>query len=79
MNLVSAPIEPYAEITRSWNMIANCGFASVHSREVIFHPAAASRKTRQISFVAASSVGKCPWIFTARRSLALSAWMALVV
>lgn len=45
---------------RSSNKMANWDFASPHSRGGIFHSAVASRKTSQISFVAASSVGKCP-------------------
>jgi hypothetical protein len=35
-------------------------------------------KTRKRSFVAASSLGKCPLALTARRSLELSASMAFV-
>lgn len=43
---------------RSSNKMANWDFASPHSRGAIFHSAVVSRKTSQISLVAASSVGK---------------------
>ena len=64
---------------RSLNMMANCVFASAHSRGGRFHSAAAWFKTRYSNFVAASSEGKCPLVRTARRSLEFSASMAFVV
>lgn len=51
-------VELHAMMKRSSNKMANWDFASPHSRGGIFHSAVASRKTSQISFVAASSVGK---------------------
>jgi hypothetical protein len=64
---------------RSPKMTANCALAIAHSRGGIFHSFSARFKTRKSSFIAASSVGKCPRARTARRSLALSASMAFVV
>jgi hypothetical protein len=64
---------------RSLNMMANCVFASDHSRRGRFHSAAARLRHRYSNFVAASSVGKWPLVRTARRSFELSASMALVV
>jgi len=43
---------------RSLNMMANCVFASDHSRGGRFHSAAARLRQRYSNFVAASSVGK---------------------
>ena len=54
---------------RSLNMMANCVFASDHSRGGRFHSAAARLRHRYSNFVAASSVGKWPLVQTARRSL----------
>src|SRR4030095_9392871 len=59
--------------------IANWVFAAPHSLGATFHAAAAFRKTRNKSFVAASSLGKWPRVLTARRSLALSDSIAFVV
>lgn len=64
---------------RSPKMTANCALAIAHSRGGIFHSFSARFKTRKSSFIAASSVGKWPLARTARRSLAFSASMALVV
>lgn len=63
---------------RSPKMTANWTFASNHSRGARFHSSAAWLRTRYSSFIAASSPGKCPLVRTARRSLELSASMALV-
>lgn len=63
---------------RSSNKMANWDLASPHSRGGIFHSAVASRKTSQISFVAASSVGKWPRNLTARRNFAFKASMEFV-
>ena len=64
---------------RSPNMMANWVFASAHSRGGIFHSCTTWGKTRKISFVAASSLGKWPLARTARRSLAFKASIAFVV
>ena len=56
--LCAGPVTHHALTNLSSNMIANWVFASNHSRGGIFHSLAASRKTRNRSFVAASSVGK---------------------
>lgn len=57
---------------------ANWVFASNHSRGGRFHSSAAWFSTRDSSFMAASSLGKCPRVRTARRSLEFSASMAFV-
>src|SRR5918911_1848794 len=54
----------------SWNIAIKRGIIKAFSERF---------KTRKRSFVAASSLGKCPRARTARRSLELSASMALVV
>ena len=51
----------------SSNMMANWVLASHHSRGGIFHVCATWRKTRYSNLIAASSVGKCPLVRTARR------------
>ena len=61
------------------NMMANWVLASHHSRGGIFHVCATWRKTRYSNLIAASSVGKCPLVRTARRSLAFKDSMAFVV
>ncbi len=53
-------------------------FAMPRSRGGIFHSFCACLKTRNNSLIALSSVGQCPRVHTARRSLAFSASMALV-
>src|ERR1700675_42855 len=63
----------------SSNMMANWVLASHHSRGGIFHVCATWRKTRYSNLIAASSVGKCPVVRTARRSLAFKDSMAFVV
>ncbi len=63
----------------SSNMMANWVLASHHSRVGIFHVCAIWRKTRYSNLIAASSVGKCPLVRTARRSLAFKDSMAFVV
>src|SRR5580704_12644598 len=63
----------------SSNMMANWVLASHHSRGGIFHVCATWRKTRYSNLIAASSVGKCPLVRTARRSLAFKDSMAFVV
>jgi hypothetical protein len=50
-----------------------------HSRGGMIHSFSERFKTRKRSFVAASSLGKCPLARTARRSLELSASIAFVV
>ena len=62
----------------SSNMMANWVLASHHSRGGIFHVCATWRKTRYSNLIAASSVGKCPLVRTARRSLAFKDSMAFV-
>jgi hypothetical protein len=49
-----------------------------HSRGGMIHSFSERFKTKKSSFVAASSLGKCPLALTARRSLELSASMAFV-
>jgi hypothetical protein len=59
--------------------MANCALAIIHSLGGIFHSLAARFNTNYKSFMALSSVGKCPRARTARRSLALRLSIALVV
>ena len=68
-----------ARVKRSPNRTANCDLAMDHSRGGMIHSFSERFKTRKRSFVAASSLGKWPLARTARRSLELSASMALVV
>ena len=49
-----------------------------HSRGGMIHSFSDRFKTRKSSFVAASSLGKCPLALTARRSFEFSASMAFV-
>ena len=67
---VRGRVDHHAVTNLSSNMMANWVFASHHSRGGIFHSPATWRKTRYSSFIAASSVGKCPLVRTARRSFA---------
>ena len=67
-----------ALVKRSPNRTANWALAMHHSRAGIVHSFSDRFNTRNSSFIAASSVGKCPRARTARRSLELSASMALV-
>ena len=67
-----------ALVKRSPKRTANCAFAMIHSRGPIFHSFSDRFKTRKSSFIAASSLGKCPRARTALRSLELSASMAFV-
>ena len=64
---------------RSPKMTAIWALAAVHSRGGIFQSFSARFKTRNRSFSAASSLGKCPLARTARRSFEFNASMALVV
>ncbi len=66
-------------VKRPSNMIANCALAIPHSLGGIFQSLAVRCNTRNKSLVALSSVGKWPRAQTARRSLAVSDSMALVV
>ncbi len=68
-----------AALKRSPNMTANCDLAMDHSRGGIFHSFSDRFKTKNRSFIAASSVGKWPLARTARRSLEFKASMAFVV
>jgi hypothetical protein len=68
-----------ARVNRSPKRTANWALAIAHSRGGIFHAFSERFKTRKRSFIAASSVGKCPLALTARRSLEFSASIALVV
>src|SRR5580693_2200331 len=70
-NFVWDQVDQFAKNLSS-KRIANWVFAALHSLGATFHAAAAFRKTRNKSFVAASSFGKWPRVLTARRSLALS-------
>ena len=76
---VRGRVDHHAVTNLSSNMMANWVFASHHSRGGIFHSPATWLKTRYSSFIAASSVGKCPLVRTARRSFAFKDSMALVV
>src|ERR1700749_73619 len=68
-----------ALVKRSPNKMANWALAMDHSRGGMIHSFSERFKTRKRSLVAASSLGKCPLARTARRSLELSASIALVV
>ena len=74
---VRGRVDHHAVTNLSSNMMANWVFASHHSRGGIFHSPATLRKTRYSSFIAASSVGKCPLVRTARRSFAFKDTKAL--
>jgi len=67
-----------ALVKRSPKRTANWAFAIHHSRGGMIHSFSERFKTRKSSFVAASSLGKCPLALTARRSLEFSASMAFV-
>lgn len=69
----------HAILKRPSKRMANWALAMVHSLAGIFHSFAARFNTRNRSFMALSSVGKCPRVRTARRSLAFSDSMAFVV
>ena len=69
----------HPSLKRPSKRMANWAFAMPHSRGGIFHSFCVCLKTRNNSLNALSSVGKWPRARTARRSLALSASMALVV
>jgi len=68
-----------ALVKRSPNKTANWALAMDHSRGGMVHSFSARFKAKNSSFNAASSLGKWPRARTARRSLAFSASMALVV
>src|SRR5271165_6988421 len=76
---VRGRVSHHALTNLSSNMMANWFLASHHSRGGIFHVCATLRKTRYSNLIAASSVGKCPLVRTARRSLAFKDSMAFVV
>lgn len=69
----------HAEVKRSSNKMASCALAMLHSRGGIFHSFAARFNTRKRSLSALSSVGKCPLVLTARRSLAFKLSIEFVV
>jgi transposase len=73
------PQPAMALVKRSPKRTANWALAIAHSPGGILHSFSARFKTRNRSFIAASSVGKWPLARTARRSLELSASMAFVV
>src|SRR4051812_46742690 len=73
------PQPAMAWVKRSPKRTANWALAIAHSRGGILHSFSARFKTRNSSFIAASSVGKWPLARTARRSLELSASIAFVV
>src|SRR5271157_2398383 len=75
---VRGRVSHHALTNLSSNMMANWVLASHHSRGGIFHVCATWRKTRYSNLIAASSVGKCPLVRTARRSLAFKDSMAFV-
>ena len=68
-----------AFVKRSPKRPANWALAMPHSRAGMVHSFSVRFKTRNSSFIAASSVGKCPRARTAVRSFELSASMAFVV
>src|SRR4051812_27479255 len=68
-----------ALVKRSPKRTANWALAIAHSRGGILHSFSARFKTRNRSFIAASSVGKWPLARTARRSFEFKASMAFVV
>src|SRR5205085_1853448 len=67
------PQPAMALVKRSPKRTANWAFAIARSAGGILHSLSARFKTRNRSFIAASSVGKWPLARTARRSLELSA------
>jgi hypothetical protein len=69
----------HPSLKRPSKRMANWAFAMPRSRGGIFHSFCICLKTRNKSLNALSSVGKCPRARTARRNLAFSASMALVV
>ena len=69
----------HAKVKRSSNRMASCALAMLHSRGGIFHSFAARFNTRKRSLSALSSVGKCPLVLTARRSLAFKLSIEFVV
>src|SRR5271167_3274693 len=77
--LCAGAVSHHALTNLSSNMMANWVLASHHSRVGIFHVCAIWRKTRYSNLIAASSVGKCPLVRMARRSLAFKDSMAFVV
>ena len=68
-----------ARAKRSPKRTANWALAMHHSRAGMVHSFSDRCKTRNSSFIAASSVGKWPLARTARRSFELSASIAFVV
>src|SRR4051794_37622627 len=68
-----------ALVKRSPKRTANWALAIAHSRGGILHSFSARFKTRNRSFIAASSVGKWPRARAARRSFEFKASMAFVV
>src|SRR5512134_1142145 len=68
-----------ASLNRSSNRMASWAFAITHSLGGIFHSLAARFNTRNNSLSALSSVGKCPLVLTARRSLAFKLSIEFVV
>src|SRR3954453_9236599 len=73
------PQPAMAWVKRSPKRTANWALAIAHSRGGILHSFPARFKTRNSSFIAASSAGKWPLARAARRSLELSASIAFVV
>ncbi len=69
----------HAKVKRSSKRMASWAFAMHHSRGGIFHSFAARFNTRKRSLSALSSVGKCPLVLTARRSLAFKLSIEFVV
>lgn len=56
-------------MNRSPTIMANWALAITHSRGPIFHSFSEWFKARKRSFIAASSVGKCPLARAVRRNL----------
>ena len=71
--------EPHSATKRSPNMTANCVLAAFHSRDAIFQFWLTSRKTRNSSLDAASSLGKWPRTRTALRKRLCRLSIAFVV
>ena len=69
----------HAKTNRSSKRMANWVLAMLHSRGGIFQSFAARFNTRKRSLSALSSVGKCPLVLAARRSLAFKLSIEFVV
>jgi hypothetical protein len=63
-----ADLTRHAATNVSSKMMVNCVLEATHSRGCIFHAFAMRRKTRNRSFITASSFGKLPRVFALLQS-----------